>query len=292
VFEVGMRLFRKKKDIQNGLTNLHSLLSDSFKNVEKDTHYILSWLQYLYQKNIQQEQLIHTLQTELSYTPKSKEEIKKIVDEFYSYEHIIERIKTLENRIDEIKKSALLFEESHTNLTRHQGELRKLQDELHEKHSELHSEHHSLSQKHTELRHDHHELRQKYEDLGPQIEDLKAQIQHEKLQPIGPAVDLEELKKRLEKLEEKKSSIKEKIIKRITKNSKDYVKSLMISYIKKYGEISALQLKEMVVEEQGLCSKSSFYRLLEEIEESADIGVIKKGKEKHYIIKVSSKNLR
>ena len=46
----------------------------------------------------------------------------------------------------------------------------------------------------------------------------------------------------------------------------------------------------MIVEEQGLCSKSSFYRLLEEIEQEPDIGVIKEGKEKHYIAKISKKN--
>ena len=58
---------------------------------------------------------------------------------------------------------------------------------------------------------------------------------------------------------------------------------MVLSYIKKYWEITALQLKEMVVEEQGLCSKSSFYRLLQEIEERGDIGVVKEGKEKHYM---------
>ena len=46
----------------------------------------------------------------------------------------------------------------------------------------------------------------------------------------------------------------------------------------------------MVVEEQGLCSKSSFYRLLDEIEEEPEIGVMKKGKEKHYIAKIQKKN--
>ena len=53
---------------------------------------------------------------------------------------------------------------------------------------------------------------------------------------------------------------------------------------------AALQLKEIVVEEQALCSKSSFYRLLEEIEQEPEIGVVKKGKEKHYITNISKKN--
>ena len=94
-----------------------------------------------------------------------------------------------------------------------------------------------------------------------------------------------ELRDRLEKLEEKKRNLKEKIIKRITKNSKDYLKTIIHSYIRKYGKITALQLKEMVVDEQGLCSKSSFYRLLEELEELDEIGVIQKGREKQYVAK-------
>ena len=63
------------------------------------------------------------------------------------------------------------------------------------------------------------------------------------------------------------------------------MKSVVLSYIKKYERISALQLKEIVVDEQNFCSKSSFYRLLEEIEALDEIGVIKQGKEKHYIAK-------
>jgi len=52
------------------------------------------------------------------------------------------------------------------------------------------------------------------------------------------------LNKRLEKLETKKTAIKEKIIKRITKKSKDYVKSIMLSYIKKYESWYCYQCEE------------------------------------------------
>ena len=74
-------------------------------------------------------------------------------------------------------------------------------------------------------------------------------------------------------------------MKRLTRNSKEYVKSVILSYIRKYEKISALQLKEIVVDEQNFCSKSSFYLLLEEIEQLEDIGVIKKGNEKLYVSK-------
>ena len=41
----------------------------------------------------------------------------------------------------------------------------------------------------------------------------------------------------------------------------------------------------MIVAEQGLCSKSSFYRILEEIENLEEVDVINKGREKYYLYK-------
>jgi len=249
-----MGLFTKNKSKETGLIQLHHLLTHSFRNVQRDTSYILHWLNYLYNKNLHQEQQIKQLREELNYTPKSKEEIRKIVDEFYSYEHILNRIKELNDRIEELRKS------------------------------------------HLELHKSHHELHQKHQEIEPKIESIKAELKQEitsktpEITPQMPLSEIQQLHQRLEKLETKKATIKEKIIKRITKNSKDYIKSIILSYIKKYGKITALQLKEMVVEEQGLCSKSSFYRLLEELEEEPEIGIIKKGKEKHYIAKISKKN--
>jgi hypothetical protein len=101
---------------------------------------------------------------------------------------------------------------------------------------------------------------------------------------------LDQITARIDSLEQKhlttKSYIREKIIKKITKNSKGYIKNLILSLIHKYHTISALQLREIIVEEQGLCSKSSFYRLLEEIEEQDEIDVVSQGKEKKYISKL------
>jgi hypothetical protein len=77
-----------------------------------------------------------------------------------------------------------------------------------------------------------------------------------------------------------RTALREKIVQRITRNSKEYMKSMILSMISKYGKISALQLREMIVEEQGLASKSSFYRLLEELEDEAAITVVHYGKEK------------
>ena len=88
---------------------------------------------------------------------------------------------------------------------------------------------------------------------------------------------IDDLEKRKETI---KSSLREKMLKKITKNSKNYIKSTILTIMSKYGRISAFRLKEMVVEEQGLCSKSSFYRILEEIENDGEFSVVWEGKEK------------
>lgn len=82
--------------------------------------------------------------------------------------------------------------------------------------------------------------------------------------------------------EDKKAILKNKILKNFVKKSKDYIKNVLLSLIQKYASISSLQLREIVVDEQSLCSRSSFYRLLEELEREDEVVVSHKGKEKIY----------
>jgi|SRR3989338_4694559 len=212
----------KNAEIERKLSLMNEVLKKSFANVKRDTANIFQWLNYLYKKNLEQENLIRQLQMELSYMPKTREDVRKIIDDYYSFESLMARVKELGSKVEE------------------------------------------LSQK------------------QPVVERVLRQAPNE-------AADLSNIEKRLEKLEQKRMSIKEKIIQRLTRNSKEYIKSVMLSYIRKYERISALQLKDMVVDEQRLCSKSSFYRLLEELEQLEEIGVIKQGKEKHYIAKALKK---
>lgn len=214
-------MFWRKDDTEKRLKQMNDILKKSFANVKRDTHNIFQWLNYFYRKSIGQEQTIRKLQMELSYIPKTREEIRHIIDDYYSFEGIMAKMRELNERVGDLAEK----QAAHT-----------------------------------------------------------MPVERHLPQPLS--ADMSHIEKRLEKLEQKKLSMKEKIIKRLTRNSKEYVKSLMLSYIKKYERISALQLKEILVDEQQFCSKSSFYRLLEEIEVLDEIGVVKHGKEKHYISKV------
>ena len=221
-------MFWKKDDTNKRLEQMNELLKKSFANVKRDTANIFQWLNYFHKKNLEQEQTINGLQLELSYMPKTREDIRRIIDDYYSFEGIMAKIRELNEKTDELARKQAAHAEKHVP--------------------------------------------------QPQLQ-----------QPVQATAEMNagllNIEKRLEKLEQKKLSIKEKIMKKLTKNSKEYVKSVIISYIRKYERISALQLKEIVVDEQHFCSKSSFYRLLEEIEESDEIGVIRHGKEKHYVLK-------
>jgi|TARA_B100001971_G_scaffold187974_1_gene189027 hypothetical protein len=158
-----------------------------------------------------QESMIKQLQLELSYMPKKPEDIRKIVDTYYSFDNMMERIKMINEKVDNLS----------------------------------------------------------VQGTAPQVQPVMHEIEHR-------LADLEE---------QKKATIRDKVVKRVTRNSKEYVKNLMLSYIRKYTQIGALQLKDMVVYDQGLCSKSSFYRLLDEIEALEDIGTVKRGKQKYYLYK-------
>lgn len=196
------------------ISHIHNLLVRSFSNVRNDTQNIFQWLNYLYKQNQQQQHKIRQLELELSYMPKNPEDVKRIIDNYYSFDSILERIKMLNEKMDTLS--------------------------------------------------------------------IKPQAQ----QPLPKSSEIYEIEKRILTLEEqRKATIREKVVQRVSKNSKEYVKSLILSYIRKYGQISGLQLKEMIVQDQGLCSKSSFYRLLEELETLQDIGTAKQGKQKYYLFK-------
>lgn len=221
--------FIRRRELEKRFKQLHHTLKHSFANVRNDTTNIHQWLAYLNKKSQQQEDLIRQLHKELSHMPKSKGDIHKILDEYYSHESIFKRVKELEDKVDEVAKNQSLPPPQPAQ------ELPKI------------------------------ELQQ-----APQLQE-----------------SLQEIQQKVDRLEHKKESMRERIIKRITKNSKDYVKSIILSYIRKYEKMPALRLKEMIVEDQRLCSKSSFYRIMEEVEQLEEVEVVRKGREKHYFLRAT-----
>lgn len=104
------------------------------------------------------------------------------------------------------------------------------------------------------------------------------QVQSRPLRHEPPSVSAEQ------KPEQKPApAIREKLMRKLARNSKDYIKNLILGLVHKYGKSSAMQLREMIVEEQGLTSKSSFYRILDELEREGQLERVSKGKQAVYV---------
>src|SRR3990167_9574053 len=95
--------------IQSGtekkISQMHNLLLGSFANVKNDTQKLFQWVNYLHQKNLEQGSEIKQLKLELSYIPKRPEDIRKIIDSYYSFDNIMERIKIISEKVDRLASS-------------------------------------------------------------------------------------------------------------------------------------------------------------------------------------------
>lgn len=85
-------------------------------------------------------------------------------------------------------------------------------------------------------------------------------------------------------------TFKEKVISKITRNSKHFIKNTIISLINKYQRISSTELKEMIVEEQKLTTKSTFYRILKEIEKSSEISTLRQEGDRIFVSSLYTKH--
>ncbi len=217
-------LFGKEDD--GKVAQLDRTLKESFNKVRQDTTAIYQWLAYFQQQTARQNQLIEgqqndldeyeqeiirhkqiigRLQHEVRNIPKDASAIKKVIDSYYDFDDILERVRQIEGKLGNLEKIKI---------------------------------------------------------AAPVVRELK----HE-------AAALPHIPSRA-------PALRDKIVQRISRNSKEYLKGMIMNLITKYDKISALQLREMIVEEQGLASKSSFYRLLEELEDEHAVVVISDGKEK------------
>ena len=134
------------------------------------------------------------------------------------------------------------------------------------------------------------ELRARIADMDRKIASLSSRpIEAPQMEPTSEV--LTRMSQIVERLEQKASapasspsisSLQEKVAKKVQQNSKEYIKNMIRGLIQKYNKISGLQLREIVVDEQALCSRSSFYRLLAEVEEEGTVHVLPNGKEKVY----------
>src|SRR3989338_4894136 len=100
----------KNIEIEKKLSMMNEVLKKSFANVKRDTANIFQWLNYLYRKNLEQEHLVRQLQMELAYMPKTREDVRKIIDDYYSFESLMGRIKELSSKVEELSQKHTVVE--------------------------------------------------------------------------------------------------------------------------------------------------------------------------------------
>src|SRR3989338_1014499 len=95
-------MFWKKDSTEKKLGQINDALKKSFLNVKKDTSSIFQWLNHFYRKSMEQEQMLKKMQMEISYMPKTREDIRRIIDDYYSFESIRAKIRELDEKMSEL----------------------------------------------------------------------------------------------------------------------------------------------------------------------------------------------
>lgn len=215
---------KKEEEVEKKVQLIHTSLQNSFQNVKGDVSKMSQWLTYLYNQQLNLQNQLQKLTSDLSYIPKSPEQIREMIDSYYGISHMHKKLNDLDYKLSNLSSPDLTS--------------------------------------------------------NPEFQSLKTRVNELEQRPVH-AVQTQQPKSR--------AYFKEKLIKQISRNSKDYIKNMILSLIKKYEKVSALNLREMIVEEQGLASKSAFYRILQEIEKDEEVDVFHDGKEKVYVYTVLKK---
>ncbi len=259
---------RKTKQLRKDINRVKDNLKESFSKVKEDMDYTASWLNYYYEKSRYFESKLNQV---LDQSDQLDSAIRGASSSIDTHSKMISELtKNMANALQQISSlHATLHASAGDDLSKDQFNfhIEKISNEL-------------------------IKIEEKFENftyLPAKLDSLKEQLSEHITEPHFAPTEVE---KRMNEIQEKlrnivvKKSPKDKLIQKVTKNSHDYLKAMVLSYIKKYEKISALQLREMVVEEQNLTSKSTFYRIIEEIESLEEVSIIRQGKEKIYLAKL------
>jgi hypothetical protein len=264
-----MFIFGKKAiQLTKKVEVIEGKLETSFSKVRQDMDSANAWLSYYYQRSQYFENLLNQfIKSSRIMKDRLSRNSSSIKDNSEQIERVAEDTVKVLREVGAVKAaagSAASREELHRHVNKISDEFRHFNDHLQIKLEEL-------------------------SYVPSKMEALKEQLTEHVSEPHLPS----SVEKRLDEMQEKlksliiKPSPREKLVQKVTRNSHDYVKAVVLSYIKKYAKISAFQLRDMVVEEQNMTSKSTFYRILEEIEGMEDISTVRQGKEKIYLCKAS-----
>ena len=308
----------KRKEVAP--STMHNLLVESFGQVRKDVQNVYDWLKFLYNQTNHQQQLledqrkeIQQLRSQVALMPQNKEEVRALIDAYYDLEPLIQHVERMEQRIEHVSKNrepqmqvseviqqaregltAELAQHVTDQVSSHQSRIaadlkEEVERQVAQRMAELEAQHPVQEQSESEM----HAINSRLESIQSELSRLGERAIGQappppsvpQVQQVVPQQQWLPPQQVAQSAQRPMSNLQEKMMRSLARNSKDYVKNTILGMIQKYQKITGLQLREILVEEQGLVSRSSFYRLLGELEnETQGLSVIEHGKEKIYII--------
>jgi Arc/MetJ family transcription regulator len=82
------------------------------------------------------------------------------------------------------------------------------------------------------------------------------------------------VKETVDKLQKRKPAVNDRLIKKINKNRKSILKN-RIQMLAEQKKLSVSEIKDVLVDHEGLCSKATFYRYIEKMKEKGLIDLVK-----------------
>ncbi len=215
----------------------------------------------------------------LQYLFKKKEEPEKAQGHARA-----ERVLTTSSRVTALENDLL---HSFSKVKKDVQALHEWVQYLHKKTSEHERHLHSLHSEVSQIPHAHKQLKEyvdyhHFYNIQKRIDELQRQIAALKTQH---SVTYPQVTHLPTTPTEAKPSLKDKLLRTFRRKSKSYIKSVILAYLEQHKRLSALDIKEIVVDQQTLCSKSSFYRILDELEDEEKLNLVRDGKLKVYFAK-------
>jgi hypothetical protein len=81
------------------------------------------------------------------------------------------------------------------------------------------------------------------------------------------------VKETMDKLQKRKTGMSDNLVKKINKNRKSLLKN-RIQMLAEQKKLSVSEIKDILVDHEGLCSKATFYRYIEKMKEKGLIDLI------------------
>ena len=89
---------------------LHYILRMAFERVKSDTQNLFEWINYFSEKHEEHDKRLAIIEQHLRQTPKIHH-IKQIIDNYSPYNHILEKIESINSRISELEQKNIYSRE-------------------------------------------------------------------------------------------------------------------------------------------------------------------------------------